>query len=150
MKRILLIFAFVLSYILTDAQFYGGFGCGDPDAWFNKEIYFYCQNVANNGYYGMNLNNVSFVIDGTTQVDLDGQWLYQDVVFLGQDNGFKFSKGSTVGIYVNGQYYGSWTCNSDNPSATDIAKRLWDNKPRGRSNAGKSLLKLLRKVKKIR
>ncbi len=149
MKKVLLTLLFTVMALFANAQFYGGFGCGDPDAWFDKEIYFYCQNNANNGYYGLNLSNVSLVIDGETQVDLGGIWIYGDYIFLGSDNGFDFSKGTTVALYVNGHYQNSWTCQTSDPSATEVAKRIWDNKPRGRSNiGGKNILKILRKFKR--
>lgn len=149
MRRILVALMLLCATLASNAQFYGGFGCGDPDAWFDKEIYFYCQNNANNGYYGLNLPNVSLVIDGETQVDVNGVWIYGDMILLGADNGFKFSKGSSVALYVNGTYQASWTCPTSNPTAIDVAKRLWDNKPRGRSNiGGKNLLKILRRFKR--
>lgn len=149
MKRLLFAITLVCTTIIAKAQFAGGFGCGDPDAWLDKEIYFYCQNNANNGYYGLNLSNVSLVIDGETQIDIDGIWEYGDLLFLGADNGFKFSKGTTVSLYVNGYYQNSWTCPTSNPNAIDVARRIWDKKPRGRSNiGGKNILKILRKFKR--
>lgn len=149
MRQTLLTFLFSITVSLANAQFYGGFGCEDPDAWFDKKIYFYCQNKANNGYYGLNLSNVSLVIDGETQVDVDGVWIYGDYIFLGPDNGFDFSKGTTVALYINGYFQNSWTCPTSNPSAIEVAKRIWNNKPRGRSNiGGKNILKILRKFKK--
>lgn len=148
MKKVLLTFLFVVTVSFANAQFCGGFGCGDSDAWFDKEIYFYCQNNANNGYYGLNLSNVSLVIDGETQVDIDGIWIYGDYIFLGSDNGFDISKGTTVTLYINGYYQNSWTCQTSNPSAIEVAKRIWDKKTRGRSNiGGKNILKILRKFK---
>lgn len=149
MKRLLFAIVCVFMAIVMNAQFIGGFGCGDPDAWFDKEIYFYCQNNATTGYYGMNLSNVSLIIDGETQVDVDGVWVYGDLLFLGADNGFDFSKGTTISLYVNGYYQHTWTCSESNPTAIDVAKRLWDNKPRGRSNiGGKNILRILRKFKR--
>lgn len=149
MKRLLFAVTFVVIAVISNAQFYGGFGCGDKDAWFDKEIYFYCQNNATNGYYGLNLYNVSLIIDGTTQVDVDGVWVYGDYLLIGSDNGFKFSKGTTVALYVNGYFQNSWTCPTSNPTAVDVVKRLWDKKPRGRSNiGGKNILKILRKFKR--
>lgn len=124
MKRLLFAITFVCMAIIAKAQFVGEFGCGDPEAWFDKEIYFYCQNNATNGYYGLNLSNVSLVIDGETQVDVDGVWVYGDLLFLDTHNGFKFSKGSTVSLYVNGYYQNSWTCPTSNPNAIDVARRI--------------------------
>lgn len=149
MKKYILACFFIFIATICKAQFYGGFGCGDPDAWFDKEIYFYCQNNVNNGYYGMNLTNISLVINGETQVDVQGVWVYGDLIFIGKDNGFEFSKGTTVALYVNGYYQNSWTCPTSNPTAIDVAKRVWDLKPKGRSNiGGKNLLKILRKFKR--
>lgn len=147
MKKLASIIFILFCTISVKAQFVGGFGCADPDAWFDKEIYFWCQNQATNGYYGVNLSDVSFVIDGETRVDATGTWYYGDCIFMSQDNGFEFSKGSTVALYVNGYYQTSWTCNSSNPSAMDIAKRAWKEKPRGRMGSGKSVLKILRKLR---
>ncbi|MCM1220676.1 MAG: hypothetical protein NC548_39925 [Lachnospiraceae bacterium] len=149
MNRFLLIITFTFTAFFAKAQFIGGFGCGDQNAWFDKEIYFYCINNANNGYYGLNLSNVSLVINGETQIDVDGLWIYGDGLFLSKDNGFEFSKGTTVALYVDGYFQNSWTCNTSNPTAIDVAKRLWDLKPRGRSNiGGKNILKILRKFKR--
>ena len=149
MKRVLLTSVLAVPTLFANAQFKGGFGCGDPDAWFDKEIYFYCQNNANNGYYGMNLSNVSLVIDGETQVDVDGIWVYSDFIFIGSHNGFEFSKGTTVALYVNGYFQNSWTCLTSNPTAIQIAKRIWEEKPRTRSNiGGENVLKILRKFKR--
>lgn len=78
----------------------------------------------------VSLANVSLVIDGETQVDVDGVWIYGDYIFLGPDNGFDFSKGTTVALYVNGYFQNSWTCPTSNPSAIEVAKRIWNNKPR--------------------
>lgn len=149
MKRIIIALTLALTAVLANAQFFGGFGCGDPDAWFDKEIFFYCKNNATNGYYGLNLTNVSLVINGETQVDLDGVWTYGEFLFLGPDNGFEFSKGSSVALYVNGYYQNTWHCTTSNPTALDTAKRLWDLKPQGRSRVSvKSFLKILRRFKR--
>lgn len=148
-RTITLIFLSLFS-LCVNAQFIGGFGCGDPDAWFDKEIYFYCQNQARNYYgYGVNLQNVSFVIDGETQIDVYGIWEYGDIIIIDKDNEVSFDKGSVVGVYVNGQYYGSWTCYQSDPTAIEIAKRTFKKKPKGRLNLNtKGVLKILRKFKK--
>ena len=149
MKRLYFAFLLIITSLLANAQFFGGFGCADPDAWFDKEIYFYCQNNANNGYYGLNLSGISFVIDGQTQIDIDGTWLYGDYIFLSKDHGFDFSKGSTVALFVNGYYQNTWTCPTSNPTAVDVAKKAWQKKPRVRSGLStKSILKILRKFKR--
>lgn len=147
MKKFLVIFLLVSSSIIANAQFLGGFGCADPDVWFNKEIYFYCQNYANNGYYGLNLSNVSFVINDLYPFDVDGVWVYGDYIFIGNDQ-IKFSKGDKVSLYINGYYQGSWECTTSNPSAIDVAKRIYKNKPRTRmSGLGKSILKLVKRIR---
>lgn len=147
MKKILVLFLLVSSSIIANAQFLGGFGCADPDAWFNKEIYFYCQNNANNGYYGLNLSNVSFVINDLYPFDVDGVWVYGDYIFIGNDQ-IKFSKGDKVSLYINGYHQGSWECTTSNPSAIDVAKRIYKNKPRTRmSGLGKSILKLVKRIR---
>lgn len=148
--RVSSLFILLCFSIFSNAQFLGGFGCGDPNAWFDKEIYFYCQNQAKNYYgYGMNLQNVSFVINGETQIDVSGIWEYGDVLIIDKDNEVKFEKGSVVAIFVNGQFYGNWTCNQSDPTAMEIAKRAYKKKPKGRLNLNtKGLLKILRKFKR--
>lgn len=39
MKRVLLTSLLAITTLFANAQFKGGFCCGDPDAWFDKEIY---------------------------------------------------------------------------------------------------------------
>ena len=147
-RRIHILLLFMLFSLGSSAQFSGGFGCGDPDAWFDKEIYFYCQNQATNYYgYPINLQNVSFVINGELQLDLSGVWGYGDYIIIGKDNGVKLEKGSMVSVLVNGQFYGPWICSESNPTALEIAKRAYKKKPRGRVDV-KGVLKILRKIKK--
>lgn len=149
-KRTILLIILCIISIDISAQFIGGFGCGDPDAWFNKEIYFYCQNQAVNYYgVGLNLQNVSFIIDGETQVDVSGIWQYGDYIILAESDGFKFNKGSVVAVCVNGTCYGIWTCYSSNPTASEIVRRALKNKTKGRLNINaKNVMKVLRKFKK--
>lgn len=144
----------LLCSISMRAQFSGGFGCGDPDAWFDKEIYFYCQNNVTNYYgYGQNLSNVSFVVyDGKdySHFDYYGIWTYQGLIFIDKEQ-FKFKKGCIVYLFLGDDCYGSWTCNTNNPTTWDNIKRLYDMKPKGRSNIKikvdwKRLAKLLRKL----
>ena len=72
MRKLLLLMALICT-IGVKVQFAGGFGCGDANAWFDKEIYFYSQNQASNRYvYGLKLSNISLVIDGKWQVDVSG------------------------------------------------------------------------------
>lgn len=149
MRKVFLFIVLVCSMSIK-AQFVAGFGCGDEDAWFDKEIYFYCQNQARNGYgYGLNLTNISLVIDGKTQIDVSGVWAYGDFIILDKANGVEFEKGSTVALYVNGYYQGGWTCQTSNPSAWDVARRVYKNKPRTKSNLNlEGALKILRKFRK--
>lgn len=156
MKKLVLIFALMISFCANmKAQFYGGFGADDPDAWFDTEIYFYCQNNMVNynmwGYqYGVNLTNVQLIINGQYRVDIDGWWNYGDWIFLTKGAGYEFDKGSTVALYVNGYYQGSWTCTSSNPTVVDAVLRAKREHrylfKMGTSTVGK-LLKVLRKVR---
>lgn len=149
MRKIALFFALLCS-MGVKAQFVGGFGCGDPDAWFDKEIYFCCQNQAVNAYgYGMSMTNIALVVDEEWQVDVSGVWEYGDFIIIDKDNGFDFKKGSTVSLYVGGYYQETWTCSTSNPSVWDVAKRAYSNKPKGRTNINiKGVLKILRKFRK--
>ena len=148
--RKVFVFILLLCCLSIKAQFVAGFGCGDPNAWFDKEIFFYCQNQARNGYgYGLNLTNISLVIDGDTQIDVSGVWAYGDFIILDKANGVEFEKGSTVALYVNGYYQGGWTCQTSNPTAWDVAKKAYKNKPRGKSNLNlKGALKILKRFRK--
>lgn len=148
MNKLILSVILALIGITSNAQFAGGFDCADPDAWFDKEIYFYCQNNANNGYYGLNLSNVSLIVDNQYQVDVDGLWYYGSFLFLSKDTGFEFSKGSTVALWVNGYHQGTWICPTSNPTAVDIVKHAWSKKPHGRLGIkGKDVIKILRKIR---
>lgn len=154
MKKILFTLALLISICVNlKAQFYGGFAAADPNAWFDREIYFYCQNNTTSinmwGYqYGVNLTNVQLVINNQYRVDLNGWWNYGDYIFLTSDNGFEFDKGSNVALYVNGYYQFTWYCNSSNPSAIEVVKRAHEQykikMPKG--TVGK-LIKILRKVR---
>ena len=44
MKKVLLFVLICLSTLNMKAQILGAFDCKDPDAWFDKEIYFIAQN----------------------------------------------------------------------------------------------------------
>lgn len=70
--------------------------------------------------YGLNLSNVSLVVNGEDRYDVDGYWQYGTCLFLDASNGIEFEKGSTVSVYVNGQYIDSWRCPTSNPTTTDV------------------------------
>lgn len=147
MKKIILLFMFALNILFVNAQIAGGFGCADPDAWFDKEIYFWCKNNATNYYgYGLNLSSVSLVVNGEDQYDVDGFWQYGTYLFLDASNNIEFEKGSTVAIYVNGQYIDSWRCPTSNPTTTDVIMHAFKKKPRGKMNLN-GVLKILKKIK---
>lgn len=148
MKKITLLFVLAFYTLSMNAQrIDGGFGCGDPDAWFDKEIFFWCENNATNYYgYGLNLSNVSLVVNGEDQYDVNGIWQYGTRLILDASNEIKFEKGSTVAIYVNGQFIQSWTCDQNNPTATDVIMRAYEEKPKGKVNLS-GVLKILKKIK---
>lgn len=137
LKILFSVIAFVCT-ISANAQFYGTFGYGDPDAWFDKEIYFTCKNEYSAYGYGQNLSNVSIVINEETQYNLSGIWGYGTYLYVGKEIGIELSGGDTVAVYVGNQYIDSWTC----PSSA-----LPNIKFRG---SGKVLKKLWSKAKKIR
>jgi len=96
-KRCNILLVAILFSLFANAQFLAGFGCGDPDAWFDKEIFFYCQNQATNYYgYGVNLQNVTFIINGELQLDVSGVWEYGDFIIIDKSNDIEFEKGSIV------------------------------------------------------
>lgn len=144
MKKLFIVAGLFLSMNLS-AQVVAGFGCKDADAWFDKEIYFWCQNVAVNYYgYPMYLNNVSLVADGA-RYDLQGSWSYGTYIFLDASNGVKLNQGSLVSVYVGGQYIGTWKCMEKNPTAMDVIRRAWESKPKTKTNAN-GLLKFIKKI----
>ena len=139
MKKLFVLLSMLVSMNLHAQMVNAGFGCGDYDAWFDKEIYFWCQNTAN--YYGapVDLSNVTLVADGV-QFDLQGTWEYGTLIFLDASNGIKLEKGSLVSVYINSQCVGTWQCSHTNPSVTDVVKRAWSLKPKTKINANKILL----------
>lgn len=112
-KKIILVLALLLLSIQTNAQFNGGFGYGDPSAWFDKEIYFSCQN--NCVYYGQGLNfsDVFLEVKGVPYI-MSGVWNYGDYIFIGKNSGINLSTGDEVKLYigVGGHYYyiATWIC----------------------------------------
>lgn len=146
MKRIILLTLLLISISAT-AQVTGGFFSGDPNAWFDKEIFFYAKNNLRNNYgYGVDLPNVTIIVNNEYKFETD-VWPYGAEVVFDKSDGVKFDKGSTIVVYVNGQYFDQWTCSTGNPSAWDVAKRAWKAKPKGKPmNIGK-VMKALRKIK---
>lgn len=147
MKKLIFAIVVMLCTITANAQVVGSFHSGDSNAWFDKEIFFYAKNNLCNAYgYGINIPNVSIVVNNEYRFDLD-VWPYGTELVLDDSNGVKFDKGSTVVVYANGQYLGGWSCDSGNPSAWDVALRAWKAKPKSKPmNIGK-VLKALRKVR---
>lgn len=145
-------FLLVLLYSINmSAQFAGGFACGDPDAWFDKEIYFYCQNNVTNNYgYGQNLVNVFFVVyDGEEYHCFNSNfWGYRDFLFI--DNRlFEFKKGNIVYLFIGEQCYGSWECYTSNPTTLETIKRLYEMKPNRPTKIKMDWKKLLKVLKKL-
>lgn len=119
MKKIVFSLLVLFSAICANAQIYGTFGCKDPDAWFDKEIYF----VAYNGFvyygYGQNLQNVQFRVNGKDWYTV-AYWQYGTYATL---EDAELEKGSTVEMYMNNQRIGYWVCSESQPSLTG---KIWD------------------------
>ena len=111
MEHIRLFFIITLFFIpiSTIAQFKGGFGYGDPNAWFDKEIFFSCQNNYKRAGQGQNFSNVTLVVKGVPY-RLSGVWNYGCYISIGNDNGIEFSTGDKVELFINDKYIASWTC----------------------------------------
>lgn len=137
MKKLIFILL-VFCSLSVKAQFAAGFGQADPDAWFDKEPYFWCQNQT---YYS--LVNVSLVFNNDKVYTLNGTWASGGYITLGKDNGISLSSGDIVAIYVGNQCIGTWVC----PKSPSM------NLPRvrGGGKADKAVLKTIWKyAKKIR
>ena len=138
MMRHFLILLLLLGSLGVKAQFAAGFGQADPDAWFDKEPYFWCQNQSYYQYV-----NVSLVYNRDKVYSLNGSWLSGGYITLGKDNGIKLSSGDAVSIYIGNQCIGTWIC-PKSPKAN--LPRI-----RGGGKAAKSLGKTIWKyVKRIR
>lgn len=136
MKR-LLIYLMLMCSMSIRAQFAAGFGQADPDAWFDKEPYFWCQNQT---YY--QLQNVSLIHNDKVYT-LNSAWLSGGYITLGKDNGIDLSTGDRISVYVGNQCIGTWYC-PKSPSMN--IPRI-----RGGGKAGKTVMKTIWKyVKKIR
>lgn len=112
MKKVLLVVLLVLSVISAKAQFAGGFYENDPNAWFDKEPVFACQNNYAYGGWGQNLQNVCVVINNKDVYTFPYVWEYGAVIVLSKDNGFSFSSGDRVSLYCGQNCIGTWTYNS--------------------------------------
>ena len=111
-KKLIRLYFFVLLFfnpVPIIAQFNGGFGYGDPDAWFDKEIFFSCQNNYKDAGCGQDFSNVTLVVKGSPY-KLSGVWNYGSYISIGKNNGVKFSTGDKVELYVNNKYIASLTC----------------------------------------
>lgn len=112
MRKLFIVFVMLLSSLVMKAQFAGGFYEADPNAWFDKEPFFACQN--NYVYYGwgQNLQNISVIVNGKDFYTFPYIWEYGSTIILNKDNGFKFSSGDRVALYCGQNCIGSWTYNS--------------------------------------
>ncbi len=103
-KFLALLFAF--CSITVSAQIAAGFGEADPDAWFDKEPYFWCKNQT---YYP--IYNVTLIYNQEYEYSLNNNaWLSGGILTLGKSNGIEFSPGDTVHLLIGGQCVGMWTC----------------------------------------
>lgn len=137
-KRFLIIF-FSFCALFSRAQVSGGFNCADPNAWFDKEIYFVAYNgMINYWGYGMNLSNVQLCVNGEKWFYLR-TWNYGTYATL-KDCGLE--KGSVVKMYVNGQYYAQWVCNESQPSLSSVFYRAYHD-----YKISKRVYKFIKKIK---
>ena len=134
MKRVIIALIFIIAgFELVKAQIYAGYGCKDPDAWFDKEIYFVATNE-----YG-DLSNVNFLVNRQDNYYIEN-WKYGETIQIDKSS---MKKGSSVELYVNGKYVDSWYCSEDKPSLTE---KIWDNYNRSIIKGSvKLLLKIIRK-----
>lgn len=141
MRKLLVLLAMLLSSLGMNAQFAGGFYEADPNAWFDKEPFFACQN--NYVYYGwgQNLQNISVVVNDKDVYSFPYIWEYGSTIILNKDNGFKFSSGDRVSLYCGQNCIGTWKYNS---SSSNSLKHL---KFKG---GGKVLKQAWKYIKKIR
>lgn len=147
MKKVFLFLIGVsCSLMLNAQQIVGGFACADPDAWFNKEIFFAVQNNCRD-YYGwpMILTNVEFCVNGENWYKVDF-WEYGKVVRIEDE----MKKGTVVTMYYNGQYYYSWQCTEAEPALPEALLGICEGwvKRRTLKAIGKKAIKIIKKVKK--
>ncbi len=108
-KFVLTLLVVAFSAMCANAQFIGAFYEGDPDAWFDKEPFFACQNNYVYYGYGQDLQNITVVINGEKHYSNSFIWRYGTYLYLGEDNGFEFSSGDKVALYWGNQCIGTWT-----------------------------------------
>lgn len=85
MKKYLLVLLFAFLAIGVKAQFAGGFYEKDPNAWFDKEPFFACQNNYVYYGYGQSILNVSVVINNKDVYSFPYVWEYGSTIILGQE-----------------------------------------------------------------
>lgn len=108
MKKILLLSCLICFAISINAQFTGGFLQRDPNAYFDKDPVFYVQNNYVNNYgYGQDLGNVYIVHNGNWY-SYSYVWGYGEYITIGEENGFDFSSGDVVSVYIGNACIGTW------------------------------------------
>lgn len=151
-KKVLLFALFILISISAKSQYtgqiVGGFGCGDPDAWFDKEIYFAAYHDVSvwDPWYGglvqQSYNDVVLSVNNEYYYEFTG-WQYNTYLII---NDIKMDKGDVVSMYINGIYSGCWVCDQKQPTFKDRALKALDKKPHTRPSINvKKLRKVLRK-----
>ena len=108
--------------LFAKAQVIGAFDCADPNAWFDKEIYFVAyNNMVNYWGYGMTLSNVQLCVNGKKWYYID-TWQYGTYATL---ENCGLDKGSIVKMYINGQCYAQWICSESQPSLASTFYRAF-------------------------
>lgn len=118
----------------------GYFCCTDPNAWFNKNIFFYAKNI------GFAIHDVLIVVNNNSHHFKYDYWSNGSEIVIDESEGVKFDNGSTVVIYSKGIRIGEWHCTMENPTILDVAIRAYKAKPRGLP-IGKALGIMLKKLK---
>lgn len=132
--------------ILFKVQLTGDFRCGDPNAYIDKDVFFYAKNDTCNPFgKGVDIKNVSIYINGEHLFNVD-VWPFGEELVIGKNDGVKFDVGNTVAIHVNGQYINKWTCPFINHTMLNIASKVYKMKPKG-IPVGRVLKVLLKKRK---
>ncbi len=90
-------------------QFIGGFYHADPNAIFDKEPYFACQNNYVYNGWGQNVQNVTIIVNGAHQYSFPYIWEYGKIITFGRENGIYFKSGDTVTLYCGQLCVGTWT-----------------------------------------
>lgn len=104
--RLLSLFLIIIvSVQIGYAQFVGNFGEGDPDAWFDKEIFFACQNQTPYAY-----SNVILVVNNEKMYTYPYSWYSGYYLTIGKSNGVSLSSGDKVDLWIGNQYIGGWYC----------------------------------------